>query len=99
MCSHWSSWCRQSMIPPAMTFRWIYLNFQHFHIFYLQSSLVQLLLGELPVQSGNVIMNGSVSYAAQKPWLFTGTVRANILFGQVYDKKRYGEVSFTSLFQ
>lgn len=57
-----------------------------------KSSLMQLLLGELPVQSGTVVLNGSVSYAAQKPWLFSGTVRANILFGQAYDKKRYGEV-------
>lgn len=57
-----------------------------------KSSLMQLLLGELPVQAGNVILNGSISYAAQKPWLFSGTVRANILFGQIYDKKRYKEV-------
>lgn len=55
---------------------------------------MQLLLGELPVQSGNIVINGSVSYAAQKPWLFSGTVRANILFGQIYDKKRYGEVNW-----
>lgn len=53
---------------------------------------MQLLLGELPIQSGNVLINGSISYAAQKPWLFTGTVRNNILFGQEYDKKRYSEV-------
>lgn len=58
-----------------------------------KSSLVQLLLGELPIKSGNISINGSISYAAQKPWLFSGTVRSNILFGQIYDKKRYNEVS------
>lgn len=57
-----------------------------------QSSLMQLLLGELPIQEGNAFINGSLSYAAQKPWLFSGTVRNNILFGQVYEKKRYNEV-------
>lgn len=57
-----------------------------------KSSLIQLLLGEMPIESGNVLINGSISYAAQKPWLFSGTVRNNILFGQVYDKKRYVEV-------
>lgn len=57
-----------------------------------QSSLMQLLLGELPIQEGKAIINGSLSYAAQKPWLFSGTVRNNILFGQVYEKKRYNEV-------
>lgn len=57
-----------------------------------QSSLMQLLLGELPIQEGKAIINGSLSYAAQKPWLFSGTVRNNILFGQLYEKKRYNEV-------
>lgn len=57
-----------------------------------KSSLMQLLLGELPIQSGTTKIHGSVSYAAQKPWLFTGTVRNNILFGQIYDKRRYNEV-------
>lgn len=60
-----------------------------------QSSLMQLLLGELPIQEGKAIINGSLSYAAQKPWLFSGTVRNNILFGQVYEKKRYNEVRIT----
>lgn len=62
-----------------------------------KSSLIQLLLGELPIQSGNVLINGTISYAAQKPWLFSGTVRNNILFGQFYDKKRYNEVRYNAL--
>lgn len=53
---------------------------------------MQLLLGELPIQEGNAVIKGSLSYAAQKPWLFSGTVRNNILFGQIYEKKRYNEV-------
>lgn len=57
-----------------------------------KSSLMQLLLGELPIQSGTVSIQGSLSYASQKAWLFTGTVRNNILFGQIYDKRRYNEV-------
>lgn len=54
-----------------------------------KSSIIQSILGELPPESGTVTVNGSVSYASQEPWLFTGTVRQNILFGQIYDKKRY----------
>lgn len=39
-----------------------------------KSSLFQAILGELPPESGSVTVNGAVSYAAQEPWLFTGTI-------------------------
>ncbi|XP_068157078.1 ATP-binding cassette sub-family C member 4 [Drosophila tropicalis] len=58
-----------------------------------KSSLLQLLLGELPIIDGGVQVVGELSYAAQEPWLFTGSVRHNILFGEQYDRKRYHEVT------
>ncbi|KAL7728494.1 hypothetical protein ACLKA6_012509 [Drosophila palustris] len=58
-----------------------------------KSSLFQLLLGELPIVDGGVIIQGELSYASQEPWLFTGTVRNNILFGEQYDRKKYQEVT------
>uniref|UniRef100_A0A336LRH9 CSON001220 protein n=1 Tax=Culicoides sonorensis TaxID=179676 RepID=A0A336LRH9_CULSO len=57
-----------------------------------KSSLLQLLLGELPIYSGDVYISDSISYASQEPWLFTGTVRQNILFGLPYNRKRYRDV-------
>ncbi|KAH8324496.1 hypothetical protein KR074_008725 [Drosophila pseudoananassae] len=57
-----------------------------------KSSLIQAILGELPIESGEIKKNGSVSYAAQEPWLFSGTVRQNILFGQPMDHQRYWKV-------
>lgn len=57
-----------------------------------KSSLIQAILGELPGESGTLRINGSYSYAAQEPWLFTGTVRQNILFGLDWDKHRYRTV-------
>uniref|UniRef100_A0A7G3A7F5 Putative abc transporter c family member 3 n=1 Tax=Lutzomyia longipalpis TaxID=7200 RepID=A0A7G3A7F5_LUTLO len=57
-----------------------------------KSSLLQLLLGEMPIHTGTATLNGTVSYASQEPWLFAGSVRHNILFGQTYDRRRYQEV-------
>ncbi|XP_023166760.2 probable multidrug resistance-associated protein lethal(2)03659 [Drosophila hydei] len=57
-----------------------------------KSSLIQTVLGELPPESGTVKVNGTLSYASQEPWLFTGTVRQNILFGLAMDKSRYRQV-------
>lgn len=56
-----------------------------------KSSIFQLLLGELPIYSGDVLINGDTSYASQDPWLFSSTVRNNILFGLPFDKLRYKE--------
>lgn len=57
-----------------------------------KSSLLQALLRELPLESGSININGVVSYAAQEPWVFAGTVRQNILFGQDMDRERYDAV-------
>ncbi|XP_033150157.1 probable multidrug resistance-associated protein lethal(2)03659 [Drosophila busckii] len=57
-----------------------------------KSSLIQSILGELPAEHGSLKVNGRFSYASQEPWLFTGTVRQNILFGLALDKHRYRTV-------
>jgi ATP-binding cassette subfamily C (CFTR/MRP) protein 4 len=58
----------------------------------LQTSLVHAILKELPLSSGSILVGGSISYASQEPWLFTASVRQNILFGQPMDKNRYRQV-------
>uniref|UniRef100_A0A6P4DXN6 Probable multidrug resistance-associated protein lethal(2)03659 n=1 Tax=Drosophila rhopaloa TaxID=1041015 RepID=A0A6P4DXN6_DRORH len=57
-----------------------------------KSSLIQAILGELKADAGQIKVNGSMSYAPQEPWLFSGTVRQNILFGQPMDHQRYAKV-------
>lgn len=61
-------------------------------MFNFQSSFLQAILGELKSSQGQIHINGKISYASQEPWLFTGTVRNNILFGQPYDNVRYQNV-------
>ncbi|XP_043864283.1 ATP-binding cassette sub-family C member 4 isoform X2 [Drosophila mojavensis] len=58
-----------------------------------KSSLLQLLLRELPIIDGSLIVHDEISYASQEPWLFSETVRNNILFGEKYDQKRYVDVT------
>ncbi|XP_054091098.1 probable multidrug resistance-associated protein lethal(2)03659 isoform X2 [Zeugodacus cucurbitae] len=57
-----------------------------------KSSLIQAILGELPAESGSITVHGTYSYASQEPWLFTGTIRQNILFGLPMDRHRYRTV-------
>ncbi|CAH0722571.1 unnamed protein product, partial [Brenthis ino] len=57
-----------------------------------KSSILQLLLKELPASSGTVSVYGDVSYACQEAWLFPSTVRENILFGLPYDAEKYKKV-------
>ena len=57
-----------------------------------QSSVMQAILGELPLRAGLIDIKGKVSYAAQQPWIFSGTIRQNIIFGEKYDALRYKKV-------
>lgn len=59
-----------------------------------KSSLLQALLGEMPVGDGSFpgtsahphpFISGKCAYAPQKPWMFAASIRDNILFGSEYD--------------
>ena len=53
---------------------------------------VILLLGEMPCNEGSIKINGTLSYAAQESWIFSGTLRQNVLFGETFDAERYWNV-------
>ncbi|KAF5286380.1 hypothetical protein FQR65_LT12631 [Abscondita terminalis] len=57
-----------------------------------KSSLLNIILKELRITNGDVEVSGTVSYASQQPWLFSSTIRQNILFGQELDLPRYNNV-------
>ncbi|KAB0798126.1 hypothetical protein PPYR_09119 [Photinus pyralis] len=57
-----------------------------------KSSLLNLILRELPINSGSLEVHGNVSYASQEPWLFVSTVRNNILFGLPYVRTKYKSI-------
>ena len=66
----------------------------YFHSPFLcsQSSILHCLLGELEPLRGDVAIVGSLGYAAQEPWVFSGTLKENILFGRPYEEEWYYDV-------
>ncbi|KAH9492759.1 Multidrug resistance-associated protein 4 [Bulinus truncatus] len=57
-----------------------------------KSSLIMALIGELPYEIGQIAINGRVSYCGQNNWVFSGTVRDNILFGHSFNASHYQQV-------
>nr|CAB3219633.1 multidrug resistance-associated protein 4 [Phallusia mammillata] len=57
-----------------------------------KSSFLSAILRELKPTHGGLKVVGRVAYVGQVPWIFSGTIRENILFGEPYDKLRYKEV-------
>ncbi|KAG0347692.1 hypothetical protein BG004_007175, partial [Podila humilis] len=67
-----------------------------------KSSFCMALLQEMPLVSGSFELNKqhhhdgnrsvTMSYSAQSPWIFAGSIRSNILFGSKFDQERYTRV-------
>ncbi|XP_033369989.1 multidrug resistance-associated protein 4 isoform X5 [Parus major] len=57
-----------------------------------KSSLLSAVLGELPKDKGLINVTGRIAYVSQQPWVFSGTVRSNILFDKEYEKEKYENV-------
>ncbi|RWW09035.1 hypothetical protein GW17_00027495 [Ensete ventricosum] len=54
-----------------------------------KSSLLSCILGELPKLGGKVKVSGSKAYVSQSPWIISGNVRENIIFGNPFDREKY----------
>eukprot|EP00794_Sanderia_malayensis_P020178 gene20178-22153_t len=57
-----------------------------------KSSLLMAILGELAPEQGSVNMVGKVAYVSQEAWIFNGTLKNNITFGQKLDEGKYQRV-------
>lgn len=54
--------------------------------------MISAILKELTTVKGSVGVTGTISYASQKPWLFLGSIKQNILFSQPWNGERYQKV-------
>ncbi|CAK9166895.1 unnamed protein product [Ilex paraguariensis] len=57
-----------------------------------KSSLISSILGEMPKISGAIMLSGTKAYVAQSPWIQSGTIEENILFGKEMDREQYEKV-------
>ncbi|KAL0399136.1 UNVERIFIED_CONTAM: ABC transporter C family member 3 [Sesamum radiatum] len=57
-----------------------------------KSSLLSCILGEMPKISGVIRLCGTMAYVAQSPWIQSGKIEENILFGKEMDRQRYDRV-------
>ncbi|CAO2815297.1 unnamed protein product [Amaranthus hypochondriacus] len=57
-----------------------------------KSTLLSCILGEVPKVSGVLRLGGSKAYVPQSPWIQSGKIVDNILFGGEMDSERYDRV-------
>ncbi|KAH9617847.1 hypothetical protein KSS87_005907 [Heliosperma pusillum] len=57
-----------------------------------KSTLLTCILGEVPKISGILRLNGSTAYVPQSPWIQSGKIVDNILFGREMDAVKYDRV-------
>ena len=57
-----------------------------------KSTLLSAIAGEISNASGTIDYQGSVIYLPQTAWVFSGTIKENILFGQLYEESKYGRI-------
>ncbi|CAF3348753.1 unnamed protein product [Rotaria sp. Silwood2] len=58
-----------------------------------KSSLLQTLTGEITYFDGKVRLYGSFCYVPQESWIFSSSVKNNILFGKKYNSKLFQRVA------
>ncbi|KAL7753538.1 hypothetical protein RI367_001313 [Sorochytrium milnesiophthora] len=64
-----------------------------------KSSLLNGIVGEMKRVTGSVVLNGTLGYCPQVPWIQNATVRENVLFGLPYNSERYANAIRLSALQ
>ncbi|TKY46997.1 ABC transporter C family member 3 [Spatholobus suberectus] len=57
-----------------------------------KSSLLSCIIGEVPKISGTLKICGTKAYVSQSPWIQSGEIEDNILFGKEMDREKYEKV-------
>jgi ATP-binding cassette, subfamily C (CFTR/MRP), member 4 len=57
-----------------------------------KTSLLLGLLGELENYSGKINTRGRIYHVSQQPWIFSASVKQNILFGMEYNEDKFNKI-------
>ncbi|GKC41453.1 ABC transporter C family member 13 [Tanacetum coccineum] len=57
-----------------------------------KSSLLNSVLGEMKLIKGSLYLSESAAYFLRIPWILSGTIQYNVLFGKNYDPIRYSAI-------
>ena len=57
-----------------------------------KSTLLSAIAGEISNTSGMISYGGKVIYLPQTAWVFSGTIKENILFGQPFEETKYERI-------
>ena len=57
-----------------------------------KSTLLSAIAGEISNTSGMISYRGKVIYLPQTAWVFSGTIKENILFGQPFEESKYERI-------
>lgn len=51
-----------------------------------KTTLLHSLMEETTLKTGSIDISGTVAYVEQEPFIFSGSIKDNILFGKVWDE-------------
>jgi len=49
---------------------------------------MEAIAGSIAPDKGRIHVMGKIAYVSQEPWIFNGTLRDNIVFGEPFDSVR-----------
>ena len=55
-------------------------------------SVLNVITKEVQISSGTILHDGCIAHVSQSPWMFSGTIRENIVFGKPFRDKKYHDV-------
>ena len=57
-----------------------------------KSTFLSAVMKELELLDGSIKVNGKIAYVEQEPFIISGTLKQNILFGDKFDQDKFNKV-------